>query len=53
MSYILAIETSTKNCSVGIFYEDELVEFKEEVFENYSHSEQLTLFIEDIILNRR
>lgn len=48
MSYILAIETSTKNCSVGIFKEADLVGFKEEISENYSHSERLTLFIEEI-----
>ena len=49
MSYILAIETSTKNCSVGIFMNEKLVQYKEKVSDNYSHSEQLTLFIQDVI----
>ena len=50
MSYILAIETSTKNCSVALFKENQLVSFKEFFSERYSHSEQLTILIKNLIL---
>ena len=48
MSYILAIETSTRNCSVAIFKDFNLLAFKEETTIEYSHAEQLTVYIEEI-----
>ena len=48
MSYILAIETSTRNCSVAIFKDFNLLALKEEITQEYSHSEQLTVYIEEI-----
>ena len=49
MSNILAIETTTKNCSVSIFKDGELVILKENISEKYSHSEELTVFIESVM----
>ena len=49
MGLILNIETSTKNCSVAISDNQEIISFKELMSDNYSHSENLTVFIQDII----
>ena len=49
MTFILAVETTTKNCSVALFKNQELIQLKEEVSEKYIHAEKLTLFIKDII----
>ena len=49
MAYILNIETSTKNCSVSISNNGELVAIKELNNGNYSHAEVLHPFINDII----
>ena len=49
MSYILNIETSTTNCSVSLFKDSELVSFKQEDDQNYSHSKRLHLFINDVL----
>ena len=46
MSNILALETTTKNCSISIFKDGKLVILKENISEKYSHSEELTVFIE-------
>ena len=48
MSLILGIETSTKICSVAISDGDKLLALKEEGGE-YSHSEKLTVFIQDVL----
>ena len=48
MSIILGIETSTKICSVAISDGDKLLALKEEGGE-YSHSEKLTVFIQEIL----
>ncbi|MEE2953704.1 MAG: tRNA (adenosine(37)-N6)-threonylcarbamoyltransferase complex dimerization subunit type 1 TsaB [Bacteroidota bacterium] len=48
MNYTLAIETSTKNCSVAIFEGSFLIGFKEEATRDYSHVEQLTVFIDEL-----
>lgn len=48
MSLILGIETSTKICSVAISDGGKLLALKEEGGE-YSHSEKLTVFIQDIL----
>ena len=44
--YHLAIETATKNCSVAIFKNKELLCLCEEKTEEFSHSEKLHTFIE-------
>ena len=49
MTWILCIETATKSCSVALAKDGHLVAVKEEVSEQYSHSEQLTFFIEQLL----
>lgn len=49
MSFILNIETATKNCSVSIAKNGETILCKEIVEEGYSHAEKLHVFIEEII----
>lgn len=49
MAYILHIETSTKVCSVAISLNGKLVSVKETEEEGYSHGENLTLFIQDVL----
>ena len=49
MSYILNIETSTKNCSVALAKEGKTILCKEIAEEGYSHAERLHVFIEVII----
>jgi len=45
MAYILCIETTTTNCSVSIAQDGKTIAIVEENRENYSHSENLHLFI--------
>ena len=49
MSYILNIETATKNCSVALAKEGITILCKEIAEEGYSHAERLHVFIEEII----
>ncbi|MDC0204179.1 tRNA (adenosine(37)-N6)-threonylcarbamoyltransferase complex dimerization subunit type 1 TsaB [Flavobacteriales bacterium] len=49
MAFILAIETTTKNCSVALFENKKLLVLKECCSDDYSHAEKLTLFIEEVI----
>lgn len=49
MTYILHIESSTKNCSVSISKNGEHIILVEENFEQYAHSEKLLLFVEKAI----
>lgn len=49
MSLILSIETSTKNCSVSLSKNGQLIDVIEEVSHDYSHSEQLVPFIDQIL----
>ena len=53
MALLLCLETATKNCSVALAKDGGLLYFKEEVSEKYSHSEQLTLFIESLLREQR
>jgi tRNA threonylcarbamoyladenosine biosynthesis protein TsaB len=46
LTYILNIETSTKNCSVTIAKNGETVSSNEIAEEGYSHAERLHVFIE-------
>ena len=45
MKNLLFIETSTKNCSVSISSDSKLIGFKEINSENFSHAENLHVFI--------
>lgn len=49
MAYILCIETTTTNCSVSLSNEGKCVALKELNSVNYSHSEKLHLFIENVL----
>jgi tRNA threonylcarbamoyladenosine biosynthesis protein TsaB len=49
LSYILNIETATKNCSVALAKEGKTIVCKEIAEEGYSHAERLHVFIEEII----
>ena len=53
MSLILSIETTTKNCSVALFENDYLIGFKEEKSTEHIHSEKLTLFIQEVMINAK
>jgi tRNA threonylcarbamoyladenosine biosynthesis protein TsaB len=48
-AYILSIETTTKNCSVALFKDEELVIGKEIATEGFSHAEKLHVFVEEIL----
>ncbi len=49
LSFILNIETATKNCSVSIAKNGETILCKEIAEEGYSHAEKLHVFIEEVI----
>ena len=49
MALLLAIETTTKNCSVALFENSTLLQLKEQNSDEYSHAEQLTLFIAEVL----
>ena len=49
MAKILCIETATTNCSVSISENGKLLAFKEENSDNYKHSEQLHVFIGEVV----
>lgn len=49
MGLILNLETATTNCSVSIAKDGRLLAIKEHDTPNYSHSEQLHVFIQDIV----
>ncbi|MWB95601.1 tRNA (adenosine(37)-N6)-threonylcarbamoyltransferase complex dimerization subunit type 1 TsaB [Flavobacterium sp. GA093] len=49
MSFILNIETATKNCSVAIAKNGETILCKEIAEEGYSHAEKLHVFIEEVL----
>lgn len=50
MSYILNIETATKNCSVALAKDGKTIVCKELAIENFSHAEKLHVFIEQILV---
>lgn len=49
MSFILNIETATKNCSVSIAKDGQTIICSELADEGYSHAEKLHVFIEEVI----
>lgn len=53
MAIILNIETSTKNCSVSIAKNGEILALKEVIDMKYSHAEKLHSFIVDVVSEAR
>ncbi len=49
MSFILNIETATKNCSVSVAKDGKTIVCSELADEGYSHAEKLHVFIEEVI----
>jgi len=49
MSRILCIETATKNCSVSFSENGKLLSFKELAEDNFTHAENLHVFIEQVL----
>ena len=47
MTTILCLETSTKACSVALGQNGKIISLKESVDEQYSHAENLTLYIQE------
>ena len=52
MALILLIETATKSCSVSLASDDKIIATKQEVNEQYSHAEKLTIFIVELFENK-
>ena len=52
MALILLIETATKSCSVSLASDDKIIATKQEVNEQYSHAEKLTIFIAELFKNQ-
>ena len=50
---LLCIETSGKNCSVSLFEDLQLVSHREVLTEQFSHSENLHVFIEQVLKERK
>lgn len=53
MKYILCLETSGTNCSVAISQDDNLVTLKEINTGGFSHSENLHLFIQELLTEKQ
>lgn len=49
LAYILNIETATKNCSVSLAKDGNIIAIKELNDGNYSHAEKLHVFIDDVV----
>lgn len=49
MAYILSLETATKNCSVALSKDGELIQLIEFAEANFSHAEKLHVFIKDVL----
>jgi len=49
LALILNIETATKNCSVSLSNKEEIIALKELNDGNYSHSENLHVFIDEVL----
>jgi len=53
MSLILNIETATKNCSVSLSKDGDVLFFREIAEVGYSHAEKLHVFIEEVLLQSK
>lgn len=49
MAYILNLETATKNCSVAVANDGQVLAFREMAEQGYSHAEKLHVFIEEVL----
>ncbi|RMA65667.1 tRNA (adenosine(37)-N6)-threonylcarbamoyltransferase complex dimerization subunit type 1 TsaB [Ulvibacter antarcticus] len=49
MAVILCIETATTNCSVALSINGSVIALREDTSKEYSHAEQLHVFIEDVL----
>lgn len=49
MSFILNLETATKNCSVALAKDGKAIACKEIATQNFSHAEKLHVFIDEIL----
>ena len=49
MIRILHLETSTKACSVALSVDGKLVALKEQLTDDFTHSENLTVFVQDVL----
>ena len=49
MTKILCIETATVNCSVAVFIDGELISIRESNTGGYSHSENLHVYIKEVL----
>ena len=49
MSKILCLETATTNCSVALSENGSVIAFREDQSKDYSHAEQLHVFIESVL----
>ena len=49
MAFILSLETATTNCSISISRNGEIIGLKEDHNNNYSHSERLHCYIEELL----
>ena len=49
MSLILALETSTKNCSVALAEDDRVLAVREQATDGYVHAEKLHVFMDEVM----
>lgn len=49
MSLILCIESTTKNCSVGLAREGAVIALREDRSDKYTHAEKLNVFIDEVM----
>lgn len=49
MGYILNLETATKNCSVSVSNNEEIIAIKEIATQGFAHAENLHVFIQDVL----
>ena len=49
MAVILAIETTTKNCSVALFQDGKELSYYEKLSQDYTHSEKLTVYLQELM----
>jgi tRNA threonylcarbamoyladenosine biosynthesis protein TsaB len=47
--WILNLETATKNCSVSLYHNGELMAVREYLDDKYSHAEKLNVFIDEVM----
>ncbi|MBS4013125.1 MAG: tRNA (adenosine(37)-N6)-threonylcarbamoyltransferase complex dimerization subunit type 1 TsaB [Bacteroidetes bacterium] len=53
MTYILNIETATKNCSVALSANGEIVALREDIDKGYNHAALLTVLIDELMKSQK